>query len=287
MSVTFQKLLIEKRTIAWDLIKFLVSHPDTKTHIHSSGIQISNAHITSDHTDKKTSVLIYDFFLCESPVPLLFKTCLLDGELRFDFCKSLGFVDSTIPSVHLRAADVEGAITFEGCFFNRVGELSIKAHEAKVGGTLCLRKCVAVGGIRLLGAHIGGDLDATGAFMVSTRYGEYFWGRRTLDPDCVECLRELYGPFDALKRDAKQSVEAIHRVMPLKQRQPPTLEPYQVVESRFKALDVFNAVVGGNVRLRRRFRALGEVSLNSAQVRRGFDPRRGFLSTRRRCSVDG
>lgn len=145
------------------------------------------------------------------------------------------------------------------------------------------KMCSSRGGVRLLGANIGGDLDVTGALLVSTRYGEYLWRQhKTIDPDCLKCLRHYFWRsvtpeadrtmtdtgrveylrqfcerVDALKRDLTQSVEARRSVMP---------EGYKVGEPRFKSLDISNALIGRHVKLRRRFRALGEVSLNSANI---------------------
>lgn len=268
--------------IPWKLVKRLVSHPAIKKHIHPSGIRLSNARITTDCMHGEKHVPTYDFFLCRSTVPLMFTRCRFDGELNFDFCnlKSLGFLKSTMHAIHLRGAEVEGPISFDGCFFNRPGDLSIKAHEMKVGGTLSLRECVAVGGIRLLGVNIGGDIDATGAFLVSTRYGKRVWSEReTLEPIWHECLRKFHRRFDLSKLCVQQTMEAMRNALQEAgcdgifidavsgtKEQPPTLLPYEVSEPWFKSLDLSNAVIGRHVKLRRTFRAFGEVSLNSANI---------------------
>jgi hypothetical protein len=75
------------------------------------------------------------------------------------------------------------------------------------GGTLCLRKCVAVGGVRLLGAHIGGDLDATGALLISTRFGEYFWSKG-------------FDVFDERKRTLEQAMGEMRQLPHLLKKQP-------------------------------------------------------------------
>ncbi len=178
----------DKRNVRADLIRWLFVDREARKLVDPRGIQIWGARITGD----------LDLSFTNVPFPLALLRCRLDQPLNLQWAKMpvlslagswTGAIDAdglklegslflrngfhAEGEVRLLGATIGGNLDAEGGTFKNLNGKALSADSARIGGSVFMRQelnaegkvqneFTAEGEVRLPGATIGGDLEATG-----------------------------------------------------------------------------------------------------------------------------
>ncbi|WP_291994103.1 hypothetical protein [Candidatus Accumulibacter sp. ACC003] len=265
-----------------ELIKQLLLVPEREKIFHPRGIALRDVEFYGDKSN-------FDFSSLRFRFPLSLKSCDLKGKLVLRSTRggSLDLTGSTLVGLDLAEARFSGSVILDETFLMRPQvdgekpEAAVHADGLVTKQKFSFKRCVAIGGIDLTRATIGGNVNGEGACLINPHYAEYIFPsyreckcargtfsglamREWCDHD-VSCIGRL--PYPLHSDGDGASVKALR----LKQ-----LPPYDPNIKTFNVLRLHNAHVHGSVLLQaekekpRRFLAFGEVSLNSARVDGGI-----------------
>lgn len=263
-----------------ELIKQLLLFSEREKVFNPRGIVLRGMEFYGDKTNFDLSNLLFRF-------PLSLKDCRLNEKLVLRSTRggTLDLTGSKLVGLDLGEAHFSGSVILDDTFLihppidGEKSEAAVHADGLITKQKFSFKRCVAIGGIDLTRAGIGGNVNGEGACLINPHYAEYFFPsyrpcdhrtfsgfaeRAWFNPD-VSCIGRLPYPSHAQGDGASAKALRLEK-----------LPSYDPDIKTFNVLRLHNAHVHGSVLLQaekgkqRHFLAFGEVSLNSARVDGGI-----------------